>query len=120
MSAFDQTPLRPDAPAFPASQGHDNTAFQSIAEQQARAHGRTYTPPLKNGGLTARQHAAIALCVPDSGTQWLDDMIRARLRDEFAMAALQGMIAGARREESDRPTFSYRYADAALSQREAP
>lgn len=71
MSAFDQTPLRPDAPAMPTSQ----EIF---------------------GGLTARQHAAIALCVPDSGCDWLDDMIRmrnsARLRDEFAGKAMQALL----------------------------
>ena len=28
-------------------------------------------------GMTLRQYAAIKLCVPDSGTDWLDEMIRA-------------------------------------------
>lgn len=44
-------------------------------------------------GLTARQHAAIALRVPASGEPWLDAMIRrARLLDAAALT-LQGFIA---------------------------
>jgi hypothetical protein len=31
-------------------------------------------------GMTLRQYAAIKLKVPDSGTDWLDDMIRESLR----------------------------------------
>lgn len=29
----------------------------------------------QHGGITAREYAAIALRVPDSGTPWLDEMI---------------------------------------------
>jgi hypothetical protein len=47
-----------------------------------------------NDGMTLRQYAAIKLCVPDSGTDWLDDMIRKSNRDYFAAAALQGNLAG--------------------------
>lgn len=34
--------------------------------------------PKTNGdtGMTMREYAAIALAVPDSGTEWIDDMIR--------------------------------------------
>jgi hypothetical protein len=35
-------------------------------------------------GMTLRQYAAIKLRVPDSGTDWLDDMIQQSLRDGFA------------------------------------
>jgi fructose-specific phosphotransferase system component IIB len=39
-----------------------------------------------NGGFTAIEHAAIALKVPTSGTDWLDDMIReSRIADAAAM-----------------------------------
>ena len=44
-------------------------------------------------GLTAREHAAIALRVPDSGMDWLDAMIRTSLRQEFAKAAMQAYAA---------------------------
>jgi hypothetical protein len=44
------------------------------------------------GGITLRQYAAIKLKVPDSGTDWLDDMIRKSLQDDFAAKAMQGML----------------------------
>jgi hypothetical protein len=44
-------------------------------------------------GMTLRQYAAIRLRVPDSGTDWLDDMIRKSNRDYFAAAALQGNLS---------------------------
>jgi hypothetical protein len=36
------------------------------------------------GGITIRQYAAIKLCVPDSGTPWLDEMIQQSLKDRIA------------------------------------
>jgi len=39
-------------------------------------------------GLTAREHAAIALRVPDSGEDWLNAMILKSLQQEFAKAAM--------------------------------
>jgi len=44
-------------------------------------------------GLTAREHAAITLRVPDSGQEWLDDMIREARRWDAAQAAMQGILA---------------------------
>jgi hypothetical protein len=44
--------------------------------------------------MTLRQYAAIKLCVPDSGTEWLDDMIRQAQRDRFAAQALAGFLSG--------------------------
>ena len=35
-------------------------------------------------GMSLRAYAAIKLCVPDSGLDWLDDMIRKAQRDRFA------------------------------------
>ena len=46
-------------PAFPAFENHPS-----------------YGQMLAVGGMTLRQYAAIKLKVPDSGTDWLDDMIR--------------------------------------------
>lgn len=40
------------------------------------------------GGLTPRQHAAIELRVPDSGLDWLDEMITKARRMDFAGQAL--------------------------------
>lgn len=74
MSAFDQTVLRPDAPAFPMV--HDGSLSKN-----------------DEPGLSARQHAAILLRVPNSGVTWLDDMIRQRLKDDMYIAAVQGMLS---------------------------
>lgn len=47
----------------------------------------------KQSGMTLRQYAAIKLRVPNSGTDWLDEMIRTSLRDELAAKAAQGICA---------------------------
>jgi DNA-directed RNA polymerase alpha subunit len=44
-------------------------------------------------GMNLRQYVAIMLRVPDSGTPWLDEMIRASIDDDFAKAALQRLLA---------------------------
>ena len=44
-------------------------------------------------GMSLRQYAAIKLCVPDSGTPWLDDMIRQAQRDRFAGQAMRDTFA---------------------------
>lgn len=51
-------------------------------------HGRA-----DDTGLTAREHAAIQLRVPTSGTPWLDDMIRQSLRNGLAARAMQGFAS---------------------------
>ena len=43
-------------------------------------------------GMTLRQYAAIKLKVPDSGTDWLDDMITKSLQNDFAAKAMQAMV----------------------------
>ena len=95
MKAFDPTPLRPDVPAIPMQSHQD-------------VHG-----------LTARQYAAIALCVPNSGTEWLDEMINKRRRDEFAKAAIASYLA-TRHLNNPAPqevfaASSFRMADAMLA-----
>ena len=49
-------------------------------------------PLRKFAALTAREYAAIQLRVPDSGTPWLDEMIRASLRRDFSKPALSAHI----------------------------
>ncbi len=44
-------------------------------------------------GMTLRQYAAIKLRVPDSGTDWLDEMIRQSMRNELAAQAMQTLIS---------------------------
>jgi hypothetical protein len=67
-----------------------------------------------SSGMTLREYAAIHLRVPKSGTRWLDDMIRSSLGNEFAKAALQGLLARAN-TEGDPEYFaeeSYKFSDA--------
>lgn len=107
-SAFEPTPLRPDAPAIPElkklSRDHINN-FDAVSV----------------GGLTARQHAAITLCVPDSGVSWLDAMIDQRRRDEFAAKALAAVVGAIMPTECHRwiaADFSreaYEIADAMIA-----
>ena len=72
-------------------------------------------------GVTLRQYAAIKLRVPESGTDWLDDMIRKSNRDYFAAKALQGMLSDSNTGGSDSQfaESAYAYADAMLKAREA-
>ena len=44
-------------------------------------------------GITMRQYAAIKLKVPNSGTDWLDEMIRESLRVELAAKAMEGLLS---------------------------
>ncbi|WP_440111708.1 hypothetical protein [Acidovorax sp. BL-A-41-H1] len=48
---------------------------------------------IASDGMTIRQYAAIHLCIPESGTDWLDDMIRKAARDKIAAKAMQGSLA---------------------------
>lgn len=106
MTAFDPTPLRPDAPAMPVV-GH-------IADNWN-------TPVPASTGLSAREHAAIALCVPDSGTPWLDAMIQTRRRDEMAKASAAAdsedawAYAPKQVDIDNRAALYYRVADAMLA-----
>jgi hypothetical protein len=67
-------------------------------------------------GMTLRQYAAIKLKVPDSGTDWLDDMIEKSLRTDFAAKAMQGHCPSIPPEHAARR--AYDYADAMLRARE--
>ena len=63
-------------------------------------------------GMTLREYAAIKLRVPESGTDWLDEMIRESVRDEFAAKAMQVLLADvlARKKDIDdgvRPSDPY-------------
>lgn len=44
-------------------------------------------------GMTLRQYAAIKLRVPDSGTDWLDEMIDKACRLDASELALAGVLA---------------------------
>lgn len=79
-------------------------------------------------GMTLRQYAAIKLKVPDSGTDWLDDMIKTSLLDEFAGKAMPIAAGGLNQRGEDfvRPDQysqlaqdAYKMADAMMKARQA-
>ena len=73
-------------------------------------------------GMTLRQYAAIKLRVPNSGTDWLDEMIRESLRDDLAAKAMQGICAHHDTwglPDAGITTKAYAMADAMLKAREA-
>lgn len=79
-------------------------------------------PFLADVGMGLRQYAAIKLQVPNSGTDWLDEMVRQSLRDEIATKAMQGLIVDPDRADQSREEcarLSYLLADAMLRAREA-
>lgn len=47
-----------------------------------------------NLGMSKRFYAAIKLRIPDSGEEWLDEMIRKANRRDAACAAMQGILTG--------------------------
>jgi hypothetical protein len=99
-------PINDGGPAFPS--------HQACSSWQCRK---------PSAGMTMRQYAAIRLRVPDSETDWLDDMIRKSNRDHFAAAALQPLVTSA--IELDHVKWdataqhAYLIADAMLKAREA-
>lgn len=50
-------------------------------------------PAFIEGGMDLRQYAAIQLCVPDSGLDWLDDMIRQARKDRVQDQILNGAMS---------------------------
>ncbi len=69
-----------------------------------------------NTGMTKREYSAINLRVPNSGTEWLDEMIRASLHNEFAGMAMHGLLANPSviLKQTDIPELSFEYADSMI------
>jgi hypothetical protein len=69
-------------------------------------------------GMSLRAYAAIKLRVPDSGTDWLDTMIRQAQRDELA-GQIIGHLAVVQNTESlsEDVASAYRITDAMLARR---
>ena len=86
---------RKDGPCFLIERKRDEMseiddggpAFPTDGESQVSARLWHFS------GLTKREYSAINLRVPNSGTEWLDEMIRASLHNEFAGMALQGALS---------------------------
>ncbi|WP_186118293.1 hypothetical protein [Burkholderia gladioli] len=68
-----------------------------------------------DAGMSLRAYAAIKLRVPDSGIDWLDDMIRESMRDYFAAKAMPELRWDLDKDECARQ--SYAIADAMLKER---
>lgn len=109
-------------PAFP-------TSIKWGAEGGVGFHGDEAGKPNSTthySGMTLRQYAAIKLRVPSSGTDWLDDMIRASLRDELAKKVLPACYTEFYRGADDEDfagdwcsrimKASYRIADSMLQE----
>jgi hypothetical protein len=68
--------------------------------------------------LKTRRESAIHLKVPMSGTVWLDEMIEASRRDEFAKAAMQAYLTrdvNLDLDDDTRAAWSLDQADALLA-----
>lgn len=74
------TPNTDGGPAFPWTYMDRDSMGVEVTREQGT-------------GMTLRQYAAIKLKVADSGSDWLDAMIEKSRRDDFAAAALQGIIS---------------------------
>ena len=68
---------------------------------QFKDHGHNIISQITMGGLTARQHAAIELRVPDSGLDWLDVMIEKRNLMDFAGQAMLALITAEPHEDEN-------------------
>lgn len=69
-------------------------------------------------GMTLRQYAAIKLKVPNSGTDWLDDMIRQSIKDDFAAMAMDAFLSRDGGTYEQDAECANKMADAMLKARE--
>ena len=69
------------------------------------------------GGMTLRAYAAIHLCVPDSGNDELDAMIKRAQRERLATAAMSSILTCKEHDWtiSDVAPYCYCYADAMIA-----
>ena len=70
-------------------------------------------------GMSLRAYAAIKLKQPDSGIDWLDEMILKSKRDEVAAKAMQGLLSNFNvNDDLIYSDMAYRIADEMLKARE--
>ena len=101
------------------SKENTGPAFPIVDPFSVKGPGNETEALRLRNGMTLRQYAAIKLRVPDSGTEWLDDMIRTSLRDGFAEKSLAGMLADSevKATREDFVERSYALADAMILER---
>lgn len=99
---------KPDGgPAFPCEVGPEANGYT------VQTGNAQWLQP----GMTKREYAAIQLKVPDSGTEWLDAMIRTAQRNELAARAMQDFRANRGSVLfADAAFEAHRMADAMLEQ----
>jgi len=83
MSSFDT-----GGPAFPQS-----SEWQNDMEAHNNNPENYGMPSPYGNGMTLRQYAAIHLKVPNSGDEWLDEMIATSVRNDLAARAMEGVLA---------------------------
>jgi hypothetical protein len=78
-------------PAFPQDYEH----VRVLAELASEMTDKQLLKATKQlAGMTLRQYAAIHLKVPNSGDDWLDEMIATSVRNDLAAKVLQVALAG--------------------------
>jgi hypothetical protein len=70
-------------------------------------------------GMTMQQYAAIKLKVPNSGIDWLDEMIRQSIKDDFAAMAMDAFLSRDGGTYEQDAEYAYKTADAMMKAREA-
>ena len=100
-------------------------AFPNSSSREFNSHQERYYEIPGRPGMSLRQYAAIKLREPNSGTDWLDDMIRESLRNEIAAKAMHQFLHGsvlpvgynAEKDLKQLRLISYQVADAMLEER---
>ena len=98
--------------------GRNRPAFP-VPEVAIQPPGTKYKYDPRCDGLSAREYACILLQVDDSGTPWLDDLIRKARRMELAGQAMQGIIqrvTSATMPDLRVANWAYQLADAMLAE----
>lgn len=107
---------------------HDHRLYQEGQNHSADSWDGQWSGPLVSveglesyEHMTLRTYAAIKLRVPESGIDWLDDMIRKAQRDELAGQALAGICSQSPLPdtETEAAKIAYLAADAMLAQGKA-
>lgn len=103
-------------PAFPQDYEHTKVLVQM--QQVGDISAKDLQKLSKQlAGMTLRQYAAIKLKVPNSGTDWLDEMIKKSLHDDLAAKAMQSLLCLERGSLADAALTAYMMADAMLTER---
>ena len=89
---------KPDGgPAFPGPSGF----LECYEAGKPETVETTQIPKKPFPGMTLRDYACIHLRIPQTGKDWLDEIIRKSQLNEFAGQALVGEIADAMQERAD-------------------